>query len=216
MPPKKAAPAQPSKKADQKKKEKVIEVSAQWTDNLFKLYVAIQDKTFGLKNKKGSKQQKFIQQVQHQVKQGGPKKVGRPDLITTIVFKIVFQAELAPNAPTKKDDKKKQLEELNNLFRPVTTQKVEKGVDPKSVLCAFFKSGQCGKGDKCKFSHDVALERKSEKKNVYFDVRQEETMEDWDEEKLKEVVAKKHGERDGKMPTTTIICKHFLEGNCVL
>jgi len=36
-------------------------------------------------------------------------------------------------------------------------------------------------------------------------------MEDWDEEKLKEVVAKKHGERDGKMPSTTIICKHFIE-----
>ena len=31
----------------------------------------MQDKTFGLKNKKGSKQQKFIQQVQHQVTQGG-------------------------------------------------------------------------------------------------------------------------------------------------
>jgi len=31
----------------------------------------VQDKTFGLKNKKGSKQQKFIQQVQHQVTQGG-------------------------------------------------------------------------------------------------------------------------------------------------
>ena len=92
------------------------------------------------------------------------------------------------------------------------TQKVEKGVDPKSVLCAFFKSGQCGKGDKCKFSHDLTLERKSEKKNVYVDVRAEDTMEDWDEEKLKEVVAKKHGEIDGKMPSTTIICKHFIEG----
>lgn len=35
------------------------------------------DKTFGLKNKKGAKTQKFIQQVQHQVKQGGqnPRKV---------------------------------------------------------------------------------------------------------------------------------------------
>jgi len=35
------------------------------------MFVKIQDKTFGLKNKKGSKQQKFIQQVQHQVTQGG-------------------------------------------------------------------------------------------------------------------------------------------------
>lgn len=30
----------------------------------------LQDKTFGLKNKKGAKNQKFIQQVQHQVKAG--------------------------------------------------------------------------------------------------------------------------------------------------
>lgn len=30
-----------------------------------------QDKTFGLKNKKGAKQQKFIQQVQKQVSQKG-------------------------------------------------------------------------------------------------------------------------------------------------
>merc|ERR1712117_512117 len=60
MPPKKAANA-PSKKTEQKKKEKVIE-----------------DKTFGLKNKKGSKQQKFIAQVEKQVKSGGdPKKKER-------------------------------------------------------------------------------------------------------------------------------------------
>lgn len=30
-----------------------------------------QDKTFGLKNKKGGKQQKFVKQVNHQVKYGG-------------------------------------------------------------------------------------------------------------------------------------------------
>jgi hypothetical protein len=105
------------------------------------------------------------------------------------------------------------LEELNALFRPVTAaQKVDKGVDPKSVLCAFFKSGQCGKGDKCKFSHDVTVERKSEKKNVYVDARQDDTMDDWDDEKLKEVVEKKENERKG-LPTTDIICKHFIDGN---
>lgn len=36
-------------------------------------------------------------------------------------------------------------------------------------------------------------------------------MEDWDEEKLKEVVEKKHGENDRKMPKTDIICKFFLD-----
>lgn len=48
------------------------------------------------------------------------------------------------------------------------------GVDPKSVLCAFFKQGQCTKGDKCKFSHDLSLERKGEKKSVYVDCRDDD------------------------------------------
>lgn len=43
------------------------------------------------------------------------------------------------------------------------------GVDPKSVLCAFFKQGACTKGDKCKFSHDLTIERKAEKRSVYDD-----------------------------------------------
>lgn len=115
-------------------------------------------------------------------------------------------------AVTKKDDKKKELDVLNQIFKPV--QKVEKGADPKSVLCAFYKQGQCSKGDKCKFSHDLSMERKGEKKSVYVDMREnEDNMENWDEEKLKEVVAKKHGEREKKLPPTEIICKHFLEGN---
>ncbi|CAG2176300.1 unnamed protein product [Oppiella nova] len=179
MPPKKDSGA--SKKTEIKKKEKIIE-----------------DKTFGLKNKKGTKQQKFIQQVANQVKQQGlPKKVR---LAATYLTECPINGgEIAPNtAVVKKEEKKKQLEELNALFRPVTAaQKVDKGVDPKSVLCAFFKSGQCGKGDKCKFSHDVTVERKSEKKNVYVDARQEDTMDDWDDEKLKEVVEKKENERKG-------------------
>ncbi len=41
------------------------------------------------------------------------------------------------------------------------------GVDPKSVLCAFFKQGNCGKGAKCKFSHDLNIARKAEKRNIY-------------------------------------------------
>ena len=60
----------------------------------------------------------------------------------------------------KKDDKKKELQELNELFKPVVAaQKISKGADPKSVVCAFFKQGQCTKGDKCKFSHDLTGEK---------------------------------------------------------
>lgn len=45
------------------------------------------------------------------------------------------------------------------------------GVDPKSILCEFYKVGQCAKGFKCKFSHDVNIQRKGEKIDIYSDKR---------------------------------------------
>ena len=39
------------------------------------------------------------------------------------------------------------------------------------MVCAFFKQGLCSKGDKCKFSHDISLERKGEKRSIYVDSR---------------------------------------------
>ncbi|XP_062286462.1 LOW QUALITY PROTEIN: zinc finger CCCH domain-containing protein 15 [Scomber scombrus] len=178
MPPKKPAPAAGNKKTQEKKKEKIIE-----------------DKTFGLKNKKGAKQQKFIKNVTHQVKQS---------------------VKTDGDKTNKKGDKKKELDELNELFKPVVAaQKVSKGVDPKSVLCAFFKQGQCTKGDKCKFSHDLSMDRKCEKRSLYVDERDDElekdTMDNWDEKKLEEVVNKKHGEAEKKKTKTHIVCKHFLD-----
>ncbi|XP_033207257.1 zinc finger CCCH domain-containing protein 15 homolog [Belonocnema kinseyi] len=184
MPPKKTSA--PSKKVEAKKKEKVIE-----------------DKTFGMKNKKGAKQQKFIQQVEKQVKSGGlnPRKVDDPNA-----------------KKLEKEKKLKEQQELALIFKPVQTQKVEKGIDPKSVICAFFKQGQCTKGNKCKFSHDLTIERKAEKRSLYCDMRDDDeddkaadTMDKWDEEKLKEVVDLKHGAATANRPTTDIICKHFLE-----
>lgn len=58
----------------------------------------------------------------------------------------------------------------------------------------------------------MAVERRSEKKSIYADVREteaNETMEFWDEDKLKEVVEQKHAAE--KKNATTIICKFFLE-----
>jgi hypothetical protein len=45
------------------------------------------------------------------------------------------------------------------------------GVDPKSIVCEFFKAGQCQKGFKCKFSHDLNVQRKGEKIDIYTDKR---------------------------------------------
>lgn len=61
---------------------------------------------------------------------------------------------------------------MESIFRPAAlSQKISAGADPKSVLCVFYKQGMCTKGDKCKFSHDVEMERKSEKKSLYVDSR---------------------------------------------
>jgi hypothetical protein len=82
------------------------------------------------------------------------------------------EKEKALRAKQKADDEKRAKEEAL-LLKPVQTQKVPFGVDPKTVLCAFFKAGQCEKGTKCKFSHDLNVERKVEKKNLYEDSREE-------------------------------------------
>lgn len=170
---------------EMKKKEKVIE-----------------DKTFGLKNKKGGKNQKFIAQVQKQVIHGGSSEAKKAE-------------EKKRLEKEKKEADLKKQKEMQDLFKPVqTVQKIEKGADPKSVLCAFFKQGTCGKGDRCKFSHDLEIERKAEKRSLYCDVREDdkETSEDWDEEKLKDVIEKKHAEADkSKATKTEIICKYFLD-----
>lgn len=54
----------------------------------------------------------------------------------------------------------------------------------------------------------MEIERKAEKRSLYCDVRDDQaegTSEDWDEEKLKEVVEKKHAEADKKKTKTDIV-----------
>ena len=73
-----------------------------------------QDKTFGIKNKKGAKQQKFIQQVEKQVKSGGvnPRKLEDPNI-----------------KKLEKEKKLKEQKELALIFKPVQTQKIDKGIN---------------------------------------------------------------------------------------
>ena len=72
-----------------------------------------------------------------------------------------------------KHEEEKRKKEEAAMFKPVQTQKVPFGVDPKTVLCAFYKAGNCEKGNKCKFSHDLNVGRKVEKKNLYEDNRED-------------------------------------------
>lgn len=150
------------------------------------------DKTFGMKNKnRSTKVQRYIKQVQTQ---SDP---GKEDL------------------RLKKLEEKKRREaeeaEKRALFNPIVDQRVRAGVDPKTVLCAMFKIGNCNKGAKCKFSHDLTIGRKVEKRDLYTDVRkekEEDTMDQWDEEKLRTVILSKHG---NPKTTTDKVCKYFIE-----
>eukprot|EP00877_Chromochloris_zofingiensis_P008620 jgi/Chrzof1/4010/Cz13g17040.t1 len=100
-------------------------------------------------------------------------------------------------------------------FASHLTRVLYAGVDPKSIVCEFFRHGQCTKGFKCKFSHDLAVERKTAKIDLFTDQRDvadgdEEGMEDWDQETLEKVVKEKHGS-EKPTNTTNIICKFFLD-----
>ncbi|KAE8139814.1 hypothetical protein BDV38DRAFT_40747 [Aspergillus pseudotamarii] len=158
-----------------------------------------------MKNKKGAQAKKQIEQLRTQEKSNKSADVKRKE------------AEKARREAEKKaaDQAKKEAAEL---FKPVQVQKIPFGVDPKTVLCIFFKQGNCEKGKKCKFSHDPNVERKAAKKDLYTDSRdvkateeetkKKDTMDDWDEEKLRNVVLSKHG---NPKTTTDKVCKYFIE-----
>ncbi|KAL2815132.1 hypothetical protein BJX63DRAFT_169874 [Aspergillus granulosus] len=176
----------PPKKPDQPKKKKAT----------------VEDKTFGMKNKKGGSAKKQIAQLQAQASHNKNAEEKRKE-----AEKARREAEKKAAELAKK--------ETAELFKPIQTQKVPFGVDPKTVLCMFYKQGNCEKGRKCKFSHDLSVERKSAKKDLYTDSREAEeekkkgdTMDQWDEEKLRNVVLSKHG---NPRTTTDKVCKYFIE-----
>lgn len=129
------------------------------------------------RQKKGAQAQKQIQQIQSQAAQAKT-----PDQKRKEAEKAQREKEKAASEQAKR--------ETAELFKPVQVQKVPFGVDPKTVVCTFYKQGNCEKGKKCKFSHDLAVERKGEKKNLYQDTREGEDeakkkddMAEWDEGK---------------------------------
>lgn len=169
------------------------------------------DKTFGMKNKKGGAAQRHIKQINASVNSSTEQK--KKDAANQQKEREKMAAEQARK-------------EAELLFTPVQVQKVPFGVDPKTVLCQFFKKGVCDKGRKCKFSHDLAVERKVDKRNLYADVRdgeeaeegetaegaaaakEKEGMDDWNEEELRKVIMSKHG---NPKTTTDKVCKFFIE-----
>lgn len=169
--------------------------------------MTVEDKTFGMKNKKGAVAQKQIKQIAQ-----ATASAKTPEQKKKEAEKVAREKEKAAAEQAKK-------EAMELLGKPIATQKVPFGVDPKTVVCDFFRKGMCEKGKKCKFSHDLDVGRKTEKKSLYTDMREgeEETeeekkgkddMADWDEEKLRQVVMSKHG---NPKTTTEKVCKYFIE-----
>ncbi|KAK5042900.1 hypothetical protein LTR84_012402 [Exophiala bonariae] len=162
---------------------------------------SVEDKTFGMKNKKGGTAKRQIAQLAAQAKSNKSPEEKRKEAEREQKAKEKAAAEQAKA-------------EAAELFKPVQVQKVPFGVDPKTVLCQFFKQGHCEKGRKCKFSHDLDVGRKGAKRDLYQDTREQEreekekdNMEDWDEEKLRNVVLNKHG---NPRTTTDKVCKYFI------
>ena len=161
----------------------------------------VDDKTFGMKNKKGGQAKRQIAQLNAQAKSNKSPEEKRKEAEKEQKAKDKAAAEAAKA-------------ETAALFAPVQVQKVPFGVDPKTVLCQFFKQGSCTKGKKCKFSHDLDVVRKGAKKDLYTDEKDKEAdekekdkMDDWDEEKLRKVVMSKHG---NPKTTTDKVCKYFI------
>lgn len=171
------------------------------------------DKTFGMKNKKGSKAQQQIKIVQQQQSQVGKSK------------------EVL--AKEKKKEEEKRLKELAEKARRedptfnIVQPRVPFGVDPKTITCAYWKAGVCEKGGKCKYAHANEASRKTEKKDLYTDMREGDdaeqagagdvngadakrldTMDKWDQAKLDSVINSKHG---NPKSTTDKICKFFVQ-----
>ncbi|CAD8141884.1 unnamed protein product [Paramecium pentaurelia] len=177
-----------SKKAEKKKQEKIIE-----------------DRTFGLKNKNKSKQvQNFCKGVAQQVKHNG-------------VSMSKLQAE-----EYEKKKLEKQLEEdeklIQSLYKTVEQardEESEEEVDPKSILCEYYKQGLCQKGKKCIYSHDMSLEQKTAILDLYTDQRQQltdewDTCQTWDEKTLKDVIEANEKTYKSQIPSAKV-CDFFLD-----
>jgi hypothetical protein len=128
-------------------------------------------------------------------------------------FNLTLGSDQPDDARKKKEQKEKELKELNEIFKPVISkQKIEAGVDPKSILCAFFKQGQCSKGDKCKFSHNLQVEHKSAKRDIFTDTRDAKDANNVPipMEGGAEDGAETDGTNEGRLKNFHI-CNHFLD-----
>jgi hypothetical protein len=171
-------------------------------------HVVAEEKTFGLKNKNKSKKvQQKIDQIKsaanhmdkEAMKKAAAKKAAAEEKRMAAILKAQNDALMAGSVVIKQKE-------------------VPPGVDPKSIVCEYFRANRCNKGNKCKFAHDLKVEMKAAKINMFEDVRdsakesapKEESMDEWDADKLAQVVDSKQDVVNRNLPTK-IVCKHFLD-----
>lgn len=172
------------------------------------------DKTFGMKNKKGGKAQQQVKIIQQQQASAGKSK---EELIREKKREEEKRLKLEAEKAKKSDP----------LIQTIVQPRVPFGVDPKTITCAYWKAGVCEKGTKCKYAHANEASRKTEKKDLYTDMREGDeeegngigaangvddkkldTMDKWDQAKLDLVIHSKHG---NPKSTTDKVCKFFLQ-----
>lgn len=159
-----------------------------------------EDKTFGLKNKNKSKV------VQQTIKGIAAQSKGGYDKLKEEIY----------NEKRKKEAEEEERRLMAEVFANGVTKKVQTSTGEEVTICKMFEAGLCNKGKKCRFSHNVKTDHmKAEKIDLFTDQREllfgnKDTIENWDEEKLNEVVGfnqRKYFEEN----RSEKICKHFLD-----
>eukprot|EP00003_Mantamonas_plastica_P027248 TRINITY_DN579_c0_g1_i2.p1 TRINITY_DN579_c0_g1~~TRINITY_DN579_c0_g1_i2.p1 ORF type:complete len:404 (-),score=182.62 TRINITY_DN579_c0_g1_i2:107-1318(-) len=194
------------------KKKKMRETKKRMQAEEKKTKKVMEDKTFGLKNKNKSKKvQKYISQIQKQT-------TGEDDVRRNRT-NAHNKEEQARKKAAKNAKKQKALMADMMMKSKIRQPKLAPGTDPKTVLCAFFKAGQCKKSEEeCIYSHDLDIEKKQAAKNLFVDARRKDdddekddsTSADWTQEQLEEIVKKKQSSANKNLPTEKV-CKFFLQ-----
>ncbi|CAK85390.1 unnamed protein product (macronuclear) [Paramecium tetraurelia] len=177
-----------SKKSEKKKQEKIIE-----------------DRTFGLKNKNKSKQvQNFCKGVAQQVKHSG-----------VSLSKLQSEEYERKKIERQLEEEDRLMQSLYKTVEKVKEEESEEEVDPKSILCEYYKQGLCQKGKKCMYSHDMSLEQKTAMLDLYTDQREQmgdewDSCQNWDEKTLKDIVEANEKTYKSQIPSAKV-CDYFLD-----
>lgn len=68
-------------------------------------------------------------------------------------FQLDKEREKDLRAKEKAEEEKRKAHDAALLKPALAPQKVPFGVDPKTIVCQYFKLGSCDKGKKCRFRY---------------------------------------------------------------